>query len=160
MDMVTLSKRRYTAKLFDASRKIPKATLEPLLEQLRNSPSSVNSQPWHFVVAESEHAKARIAKSAEGAFGFNQAKILDASHVLVLCTRTQMTEEYLQALLSQEASDGRFHDEQAKAGQDRGRHNFVNLHRYDLKDAQHWMDGETNLSGPGYAVAGGCSPGP
>lgn len=146
MDLVTLSKRRYTAKLFDASRKIPKATLELLLEQLRNSPSSVNSQPWHFVVAESEHGKARIAKSVEGAFAFNQAKVLDASHVLVLCTRTQLSEEYLQALLSQEASDGRFHDAQAKAGQDRGRRSFVNLHRYDFKDVQHWMEKQTYLA--------------
>lgn len=43
MDLVSLSKRRYTTKLFDSSRKIPVATIELLLEQLRNSPSDRKS---------------------------------------------------------------------------------------------------------------------
>ena len=34
MDIVTLAKRRFTTKVFDAERKIPKETLELLLEQL------------------------------------------------------------------------------------------------------------------------------
>lgn len=51
MDTVSLAKRRYTTKAYDASRQIPQATVDALLEQLRHSPSSVNSQPWHFVVA-------------------------------------------------------------------------------------------------------------
>lgn len=146
MDLVSLSKRRYTTKLFDSSRKIPVATIELLLEQLRNSPSSVNSQPWHFVIAHEDEGKARIADSMHGGFEFNRAKTLDASHVIVLCTRTQMPEEYLQALLEQEASDGRFVDEQAKAGQDKGRRRFVDLHRYDYKDLQHWMEKQTYLA--------------
>ncbi|MGY2437992.1 NAD(P)H nitroreductase, partial [Escherichia coli] len=75
-----------------------------------------------------------------------RVKTLDASHVIVLCTRTQMPEEYLQALLEQEASDGRFVDEQAKAGQDKGRRRFVDLHRYDYKDLQHWMEKQTYLA--------------
>jgi len=43
MDTVSLAKRRYTTKAYDASRRIPQATVDALLEQLRHSPSSVNS---------------------------------------------------------------------------------------------------------------------
>ena len=56
MDTVSLAKRRYTTKAYDASRRIPQATVDALLEQLRHSPSSVNSQPWHFIVADTAEA--------------------------------------------------------------------------------------------------------
>jgi len=59
MELASLAKRRYTTKAFDASRKIPQASIDALLEQLRHSPSSVNSQPWHFVIASTDEGKAR-----------------------------------------------------------------------------------------------------
>lgn len=67
MDTVSLAKRRYTTKAYDASRRIPQATVDALLEQLRHSPSSVNSQPWHFIVADSAEGKARLAKAPQSA---------------------------------------------------------------------------------------------
>ncbi|WP_313643808.1 oxygen-insensitive NAD(P)H nitroreductase, partial [Pseudomonas sp.] len=146
MDTVSLAKRRYTTKAYDAARKIPQATIDALLEQLRHSPSSVNSQPWHFVVADSAEGKARLAKATEGGFAYNTAKILDASHVIVFCTRTDMTEAHLDAVLEQEQADGRFRDQQARAGQDQTRRGYANLHRYDLKDLQHWMEKQTYLA--------------
>lgn len=146
MDTVALAKRRYTTKAYDAARRIPQATVDALLEQLRHSPSSVNSQPWHFVVADSAEGKARLAKAADGRFAYNSPKILDASHVIVFCTRTDMTEAHLNALLEQEQADGRFRDEQARAGQDASRRGYVNLHRFDQKDLQHWMEKQTYLA--------------
>lgn len=146
MDTVALAKRRYTTKAYDAARRIPQATVDALLEQLRHSPSSVNSQPWHFVVADSPEGKARLAKAADGRFAYNSPKILDASHVIVFCTRTDMTEAHLNAVLEQEQADGRFRDEQARAGQDASRRGYVNLHRFDQKDLQHWMEKQTYLA--------------
>lgn len=146
MELASLAKRRYTTKAFDASRKIPQASIDALLEQLRHSPSSVNSQPWHFVIASTDEGKARIAKGTEGSFAYNAPKVLKASHVIVLCSRNDMTEEHLQALLDQEARDGRFHSEDARGGQDNARRGYVALHRYDQKDLQHWMEKQTYLA--------------
>ncbi|EMM7969448.1 TPA: oxygen-insensitive NAD(P)H-dependent nitroreductase NfsB [Pseudomonas aeruginosa] len=146
MEIASLAKRRYTTKAFDASRRIPQAAIDTLLEQLRHSPSSVNSQPWHFIVATTDEGKARIAKGTEGGFAYNAAKVLKASHVIVLCSRTDMTEEHLQMLLAQENSDGRFHTEEAKIGQDNSRRGYVALHRFDQKDLQHWMEKQTYLA--------------
>lgn len=145
MDTVTLAKRRYTTKAYDASRKIPQATVDTLLEQLRHSPSSVNSQPWHFIVADSAEGKARLAKATE-AFAYNTPKILNASHVIVFATRTEMPEAHLQQVLEQEGVDGRFPTDQAKAGQDVTRRSYVDLHRFDYKDLQHWMEKQTYLA--------------
>ena len=138
MDTVSLAKRRYTTKAYDVSRRIPQATVDALLEQLRHSPSSVNSQPWHFIVADSAEGKARLAKSTAERYAYNSSKILDASHVIVFCTRTEM--------LDQEAADGRFRDEQARAGQNQSRRHYVDLHRFDQKDVQHWMEKQTYLA--------------
>jgi len=146
MDTVSLAKRRYTTKAYDASRRIPQATIDALLEQLRHSPSSVNSQPWHFVVADSAEGKARLAKSTQDRFAYNSPKILNASHVIVFCARTEMPEAHLQALLDQEAADGRFRDEQARAAQNQSRRHYVDLHRFDQKDVQHWMEKQTYLA--------------
>ncbi|MFF7109605.1 oxygen-insensitive NAD(P)H nitroreductase [Pseudomonas sichuanensis] len=146
MDTVALAKRRYTTKAYDASRRIPQATIDALLEQLRHSPSSVNSQPWHFIVADTDEGKARLAKSTEVGFAYNTAKILNASHVIVFATRTDMTEAHLQAVLEQEGKDGRFRSDEVKAGQDQSRRFYVNLHRHDNKDLQHWMEKQTYLA--------------
>lgn len=146
MDTVALAKRRYTTKAYDASRRIPQATIDALLEQLRHSPSSVNSQPWHFIVADTDEGKARLAKSTEVGFAYNTPKILNASHVIVFATRTDMTEAHLQAVLEQEGKNGRFRSDEARAGQDQSRRFYVNLHRHDNKDLQHWMEKQTYLA--------------
>lgn len=146
MQLTALAKSRYTTKAYDASRKIPQETINELLEQLRHSPSSVNSQPWHFVVASNEQGKARVAKSAEGGFAYNEAKMLNASHVIVFCTRTEMPESHLHAVLAQEEADGRFASDEAKAGQDKTRRGYVDMHKFDQKDLQHWMEKQTYLA--------------
>lgn len=66
MSPVSFARQRYTTKAYDASRQVFQAIIDELLELLRLSPSSVNSQPWHFVVASRAEGKARLAKGAQG----------------------------------------------------------------------------------------------
>ena len=68
--------------------------LELILECGRYAPSAVNKQPWHFIVADDAAGKARIAKGATGHYAYNAPKILDASHVVVLCARNDLTPDY------------------------------------------------------------------
>ncbi|MBP9035330.1 MAG: nitroreductase family protein, partial [Pseudomonadales bacterium] len=85
MDIALVARRRHSCKAFDGGRKIPPELFGQLRELLRWSPSSTNSQPWHFVVATTPEGKARVAESAHGLFAYNAPKIQDASHVVVLC---------------------------------------------------------------------------
>lgn len=146
MSLLQAARKRHSTKAFDPSRKIPDHLIAELRELLRLSPSSVNSQPWHFVLAASETGKARIGKAAEAGYPYNLSKILNASHVLVLCARTAISESHLEALLEKEEADGRFVNADAKAGQRGSRLLYSNLHRYDLKDAQHWMEKQVYLA--------------
>lgn len=146
MSLLQFAKKRHSTKAFDPSRKIPESAIAELRELLRLSPSSVNSQPWHFVLAATEAGKARVAKAAEAGYPYNHAKIVNASHVLVLCARTGISDSHLEALLEQEQADGRFATPEARAGQKGSRLMYSNLHRYDLKDAQHWMEKQVYLA--------------
>jgi nitroreductase/dihydropteridine reductase len=146
MNIAQHSQRRHTTKAFDAGRIIPDASVELLCTLLRHSPSSVNSQPWHFILARSEEGKARIAKATQAGFAYNEAKVRNASHIVVLCTRTDMDPSHLHALLEQEQADGRFATPQAREGQSNSRNHYVNLHRYDQKDLQHWMEKQVYLA--------------
>lgn len=146
MNIAHHAQTRYTTKAFDASRRIPAETFEEIRTLLRHAPSSVNSQPWHFVVASSEEAKARIAKATQPGYAYNEAKIRNASHVIVFCARAAFDDAHLASLLEQEDKDGRFATPEAKAGQNTARRFYVNLHRFDTKDAQHWMEKQVYLA--------------
>lgn len=143
MNITDIIRTRYTSKAYDASRGLNDEQREQLLELLRLSPSSVNSQPWHFFVIESADAKSRILP----AFGeANAAKVQNAAMVMVFTTRTEMDENHLQTLLAQEQQDGRFQSEDAKAGQDAGRRYFVNLNSHSVEQQRNWMARQAYLS--------------
>ena len=146
MSIMHYAKSRYSTKVFDPSNRLSHEQIASIKELLRFSPSSVNSQPWHFIIAESPHAKQRIAKATQGRYAFNEAKVLNASHVLIFCTKTDIDDAYLQLLLENEAHDGRFANDETKQGQQSGRSYFVNLHRDDLKDVHHWMEKQVYLN--------------
>lgn len=146
MNILSAAKKRHTAKAYDTERRIPEDVMQQVYGLLRNSASSVNSQPWHFIVANTPEGRARIAKATQGSYGYNAAKVNDASHVIVLCTRIDMDEAHLEAVLDQEERDGRFRDAQARAGQDATRRGYVNQHRYGTKDVAQWLEKQVYLA--------------
>ena len=146
MDSLHTAKTRYTTKAYDANKKIPQAQLNKLLEILRFSPSSVNIQPWHFLIAESDAAKQRIAAGLTGAYVYNAAKVLNSSHTLVFCTRTDINPEYLEQLLQQDALSGRFKDDKAKQAQRDTRHGYVEYYRNELNNLNAWLENQTYLA--------------
>ncbi|MGK9174506.1 oxygen-insensitive NAD(P)H nitroreductase [Yokenella regensburgei] len=137
---------RHTVKAFEPGKTLPQDLIDTLLNVLHNSPSSVNSQPWHFVVASTVEGRAAIAKSTAGAFIYNEPKVLNASHVIALCMRTDITEEHLQNVLAQESEDGRFVADGAQAGQDKSRRSYVDMHRYESRDVPQWMEKQVYLA--------------
>lgn len=146
MDIAQIAQRRYTTKAFDAQRKIGAADLAALRTLLRHAPSSVNSQPWHFLIAGSEAGKARIAETLKVDFAYNEAKVRNASHVVVLCSRKSLDEAHLAAVLDQEQADGRFATPEARAAQAKGRGFYVGLHQQQLQDEAAWMDRQVYLA--------------
>lgn len=146
VNIAQVARTRHTTKAFDPTRKIPQDQIDQLREVLRLAPSSVNSQPWHFVMLASDDAKLKVAGLMQGGYAYNAAKVRDASHVMILCARADLDADYLGALLEQEDQDGRFATPEAKATQGEVRGYYVNLHREESKDVHFWAQKQTYLA--------------
>lgn len=146
MDIVSVALKRYSTKAFDPSKKLTAEEADKVKTLLQYSPSSTNSQPWHFIVASTEEGKARVAKSAAANYVFNERKMLDASHVVVFCAKTAMDDAWLERVVDQEEADGRFATPEAKAANDKGRRFFADMHRVSLKDDHQWMAKQVYLN--------------
>lgn len=135
MNIVEISQKRYTTKHYDKTKKIPQDKIEQLLTVLRNSPSSVNSQPWHFYVIDNEAAKNKILPAIAD---FNQPRVTGSSHTIIFCIKTPLDEAHLVNLLNQEEKDGRLPSAELKASQDQGRRYFVSLNSKTPESQQCW----------------------
>lgn len=141
-----LATRRHTCKAFDPARRISPQDMAALKTLLRYTPSSVNSQPWHFLIAESAAGKESIAATLSGRYAYNASKVRAASHVVVLCARRDMDDAHLSALIEQETADGRFATPEARANQYNSRGFYADLHREQLRDAGLWMEKQVYIA--------------
>lgn len=137
---------RYTAKEYDSSKTISESDMKEVKNLLRMSPSSVNLQPWHFIIAETEEGKKRVAKGTQGFFHFNEPKVLNASAVVVFCSKIDVDEQYYKHIANTEDKSGRFPNEDIKNGFLGAVKTFAGIHKYDLKDLQHWMEKQVYLN--------------
>lgn len=156
MDIVSVALARYSTKAFDASKKLTAEQAANLKTLLRYSPSSTNSQPWHFIVASTDEGKARVAKSTAGGYVFNERKMLDASHVVVFCAKTAIDDAWLEKVVDQEEADGRFANPEAKAANHKGRTFFADLHRKEYHDDDQWAARQTYLNVGNFLLAMGA----
>ena len=146
MDLLNISKTRYTTKAYDPIRKIPQEQITRLLEILRLTPSSINIQPWHFFIADNPVAKERIAKALVGKYAYNAPKVLESSHTILFCTKADISEQHLDNLLTQDDISGRFKDSNAKQGQKDSRAGYVNYYRNEKGDIQRWAENQTFIA--------------
>ncbi len=138
-----IATKRYTCKEYDPNKKIPQADLEQLYKVLQNSPSSVNSQPWHFVIVESDEAKAKILPAI---FEFNQPRVMNASHVVLFLARNEFTDAYLKEIVDQEDKDQRFPEKEMKAANDQGRRYFVDLNSQTEAQLHDWQNRQVYIA--------------
>jgi nitroreductase/dihydropteridine reductase len=135
---------RHSCKAFDGSKSITAAEWDALATVLQYSPSSINSQPWHFMVAHSAEGKALFAQSTEGKMAYNTPKILNASYVVAICNYSDLNESHLNRLLARDEAVGRFPDEAAKAAQHAGRTGYSQLHA-SLGDSKTWLERQSYI---------------
>jgi nitroreductase len=83
---------RYSVKKFDRARKIPPADWQALEDALVLTPSSYGLQPWKFVVVTDPAMKDQLLP-----LSWNQAQIVDCSHVVVFCIRRPLGTEHIDA---------------------------------------------------------------
>lgn len=72
--------------------------------------------------------------------------MLNASHVVVFCAKTSADDAYMQHLLKEESDDGRYPNDEVKQMVYGARNLFADIHKYDLKDFQHWIEKQVYLN--------------
>ncbi len=98
--------RRYTAKKYDPAKRISPDDLSVILEALRLSPSSVNSQPWKFIVIESDEAKQRFHETFADNFPMNRRHAKEASHIILFAYHPRYTKEQYEKVVDAEVRSG------------------------------------------------------
>ncbi len=98
---------RYTTKKYDATKRISTEDIEIIKEALRLSPSSVNSQPWKFIILESDAAKKRFAATFANKFEINRKHATEASHTILFAYNPRFTREYYRQVIDDEINAGR-----------------------------------------------------
>ncbi len=70
---------RYTTKVYDATKKVSHKQIQELAEILHLSPSSINSQPWKFMIIGNQELKEELAPYSK----HNDRRVRDCSHLIV-----------------------------------------------------------------------------
>jgi len=146
MAIIESAKKRYATKAFDTTKTLNAAQINTLKSVLRLSPSSLNLQPWHFIVATTQAAKDKIATSMQGKLKYNQIKTQAASMVVVLCARTEIDEAYIQRIVEQENRDGRMPDEATKSARFELIKGYIERHANVYKDTEHWLEKQAYIA--------------
>lgn len=90
---------RYATKVFDSGKKISASDFDCLKEAMRLAPSSFGLQPWHFISITDEALRAELLPHSWG-----QAQVTDSSHLMVLCTRTDIGVPFVEEFIASTAS--------------------------------------------------------
>ena len=136
--------KRYTCKKYDPTQKVPKEKLEILLESIRLSASSINSQPWKFIVLESDEAKERMYKTFANKYQFNQAHVVEASHVILFAHNPHYTREDYTKVVDQYIADGRIAKEDRENAF--GSFLFAELNTDEQGNTQTWTKNQLYLA--------------
>jgi len=136
--------RRHTAKKYDASRKIPEADLKILFEAMRLSASSINSQPWKFIVLESDVAKQRLNNTFANMHEYNKKHVFDSSQVILFAHNPKYTREDYAKVVDKGIKDKRTPLENREAAF--AVYSFAELNTDANGDTSSWTKAQTYLA--------------
>lgn len=137
-------KTRYTTKRYDASKRISEADLKVIYEAIQLSASSINSQPWKFIVIESDQAKQRLHDSFEHKFQFNQPHAKMASHTILFAYNPKYTRNDYAKVIDNDIATGRIKEENRE--QAFGAFAFVDLNTDEAGNNNAWTKAQTYLA--------------
>lgn len=136
--------KRYTAKRYDATKRISQDDLAVIYEAMRLSPSSINSQPWKFIVIESDAAKQRMHNTFANKFEFNQPHIKSASHTVLFAYNPNYKREDYAKVIDQDIALGRNSAENRE--QAFGAFAFVDMNTDENGNNASWTKAQTYIA--------------
>jgi|SRR5690554_718613 len=139
MDVLKALKWRYAVKKFDSSKKLTELQIERLKKSLQLTPTSMGLQLMKFVMVESEEVKEKITPIA-----YNQPQIEDASHLIIMCRKTDVKPEDIDSFIMEAASANNL-EVSHKAMQDYDKSLRVSL-SIPIEKQKIWMDNQVYIA--------------
>ncbi|AGF25553.1 MULTISPECIES: nitroreductase family protein [Bacillus] len=94
-DFMDIMKGRRSIRNYDPAVKISKEEMTQILEEATTAPSSVNAQPWRFLVIDSPEGKEKLVPLAS----FNQTQVSTSSAVIAVFADMN-SDDYLEEIYS------------------------------------------------------------
>ena len=135
---------RHATKKYDASKKIPQEDLNVLFEAMRLSASSINSQPWKFVVIESGEARERMSRTFAHKYQFNQPHVFDSSQIILFAHNPHYTRDDYTEVVDKGIDDKRTKPESRESVF--GSFVFAELNTDETGDTSRWTKAQTYLA--------------
>ncbi|WED27511.1 nitroreductase family protein [Vibrio sp. DW001] len=143
--IITDLNSRYTAKKYDEAKRISSDNMTVIKEAIRLSASSINAQPWKFIVIESDNAKQRFHDSFENNFQFNQPHAKEASHTVLFAYNPRFTKDQYRKVVDIEVSSGHLpaemYDNMLNGG-----FTFAEMNTDEVGFNGHWTKAQTYIA--------------
>jgi len=135
---------RHSTKKYDAGKKIPEEDLDVLFEAMRLSASSINSQPWKFVVIESEEARERMSKTFAHKHQYNQHHVFDSSQIILFAYNPRYSRDDFAKVVDKGIEDKRVKPEDRESAF--GVFMFAEFNTDETGDTSTWTKAQTYLA--------------
>lgn len=89
---------RYATKKFDSTKKIVPADIEILKSVLQLVPTSYGLQPLKYLIIENPEVRENLLP-----YSFGQTQIIDASHLLIICSYTKVEDNLVDSFVANTA---------------------------------------------------------
>jgi nitroreductase len=139
MDVLEALNWRYAVKKFDSTKKLTTQQINRIKEALQLTPTSMGLQLMKFVMVESNEVKKIITPIA-----YNQPQIEDASHLLIMCRKTDVKPQDIDSFIAQAASINNL-EVSHKAMQDYDKSLRVSL-SIPKEQQKIWMDNQVYIA--------------
>lgn len=141
-DIIKILNERYTAKKYQKRIELDKETLEKIKKILTLSPSSLNLQPWEFILVKTNESK-ELIKNAFIDYSMNLDSVLDCSLVCIFLKKNNLDYTHIKNVLEKENKDNRFSSNQLFENSLNQRLNVLNIE----KEAQsNWIEKQIYLN--------------
>ena len=135
---------RHSTKKYYAGKKIPQEDLDVLFEAMRLSASSINSQPWKFVVIESAEARERMSKTFAQKHQYNQTHVFDSSQIILFAYNPRYSRDDYAKVVDKGIEDNRVKPEDRESAF--AVFMFAELNTDKTGDTSTWTKAQTYLA--------------
>jgi len=111
---------------------------------MRLSASSINSQPWKFVVIESSEAKERMHKTFARKFQYNQPHVFDSSQIILFAYNPRYTRDDYAEVVDKGIEDKRTKPEDRENAF--GSFMFAELNTDETGNTRSWTKAQTYIA--------------